>query len=70
MALETIGFTRLMISIAVTYFLHAALDYASRYSMNGTVRECQAGLHAMRRISELLSEQVDGGQGGADARIH
>jgi hypothetical protein len=69
MALETIGFTRLMISIAVTYFLHAALDYASRYSMNGTMRECQAALHAMRRISEVLSEHVDGGQGGADTKI-
>ena len=43
MALETIGFTRLMISIAVSYFLHAALDYASRYNMPRAVRECQAG---------------------------
>lgn len=59
MALETIGFTRLMISIAVTNFLHAALDYASRYNMEETVRECQAGLDAMGRISEVLSEHVD-----------
>lgn len=70
MALETIGFTRLMISIAVTYFLHAALDYASRYNMEGTVRECQAGLDVMGRISEMLSEHVDGGQGGPDRRMH
>ena len=70
MALETIGFTSLMISIAVTYFLHAALDYASRYSMEGTVHECQAALHAMRRISQVLSEHVDGGQGGAERRFN
>ena len=69
MALETIGLTRLMISIAVTYFLHAALDYASRYNMEETVRECRAGLDVMGRISEVLSEHVDLGQGGPDTRI-
>ena len=70
MALETIGFTRLMISIAVTYFLHAALDYAFRYSMDGTVRECQAGLHAMGRVSEVLSEHIGSGHDGPDRKVH
>lgn len=71
MALETIGFTRLMVSIAVSYYLHAAIDYASRYNMRAAVRECQAGLDVMRRISEVLSEHIDVGQrGAAEEELH
>jgi hypothetical protein len=58
MALETIGFTRLMIAIAVCYFLQAAADYASRYAMTNCTRECQVGLQLMHQISGVLSEHV------------
>lgn len=58
MALETVMFTRLMIALAASAFLKASSDYASRYDMRSTLRECRDGLAVVESIAESLSEHI------------
>ena len=60
MALETIGFTRLVIAIAVAYHLRAVWAYADHYQMVNTALECGTGVACIERWSEQLSEHVGG----------
>lgn len=58
MSIETIMFTRLMVALAVSAFLKASSDYASRYGMGNVLRECGDGLAVMEPIAEFLSEHI------------
>lgn len=60
MALETIGFTRLMVAIAVAYHLRAVWAYANQYEMANAARACGEGVARIDRWAEELSEHVGG----------
>jgi hypothetical protein len=60
MALETIGFTRLAVAMAVVYHLRAMCAYTTRYEMQEAAELCRLGVERLDRWVEDLSKHVGG----------